>query len=354
LYAEWRRFIALKDLLPFISFVKHEYVVKRNIQAVMAMAFFLFKGEMKVYIKAYSKLLSGDNIRKKITEFTGNRGIPKAFRHLLIQLELAFEYGDIKTENEESLFLVNLEKLRVLVMKEIVRERNRFYEMLGLTIITMIPYFMLPMLRNVGCGISESLNAFYLGPGVLVEFLCALSCVISYFFVIKEKNGVGKDYKHIKEEIREIQTVIMMERLLPGMNIRELLLDISYFTDHLKKTFERGAILYSSKGVSGISGFISEEYEKNDRLREIRSAFVHAEETGIPDAFSETENNLILNENMDEIDARLNLEKRKDMAGIYAMMPFAVCFGIYFVLPFIVTSFRELENMMEVLGGICR
>ena len=146
-------------------------------------------------------------------------------------------------------------------------------------------------------------------------------------------------------EIRQFQSVIMMERSMPGVTIPGLLEDMEIFSVIFKGILRRCINAYSSGPNKALLRMKEEGGQIHGSFGELSDAFLSVDEVGIAAAFAEVEHNRGLLEKITRLEAEITMEKKRDSTELMTKIPMGLTVGAYFVLPFFI---HALQGVFEV------
>lgn len=160
---------------------------------------------------------------------------------------------------------------------------------------------------------------------------------------------VGAEY-----EVRRFQTIILMERRLPGITVVGLLEDMEVFSRCFAGVLRRCINAYGTGAENSLLRMKQEGACLHESFEELADAFLAVDEVGIELAFAEVESNRRLLEKMSQLEAEISLEEKKDSTDLIAKIPMFLAVGVYFILPFFIHSLQDVYEVFELLEGIQR
>lgn len=150
-------------------------------------------------------------------------------------------------------------------------------------------------------------------------------------------------------EVKQFQSVVIMERQLHGITILSLLEDMEIFSCLFKGVLRRCINSYSGGPAQALQKMKEEGQKLHNSFAELADSFLSVDETGIALAFMEVENNRILLEKMSRLETEISMEKKKDNTELLAKVPMILAVGAYFVIPFFVYSLQGVYEVFVVL-----
>ena len=182
--------------------------------------------------------------------------------------------------------------------------------------------------------------------GLLCSCIPIVSLSYKYRLVL-----AGRD-----DEVRQFQSIILMERSFPDVTTVSLLEEMELFAVMFKSSIRECLNNYSSGPQKAL-----EQLKKNESEHtwfcEIVDGFLDADSVGIKAAFDETGNNRDVFEKTKELEEDIRMERKKDITELLACIPMGIVIGVYFVVPFIADALSgvgELFSSMETLQNITR
>ena len=211
------------------------------------------------------------------------------------------------------------------------------------------------MVRTVSLGVLVTG-----GIGILLAFenLKIFSCVVVSvalgavagmypFFSLLYRRYILK--QHAEEEIRQFQSVILMERRIEDMTIRELLGDMEIFSRVFRPELRKCINSYANGPREALLRLRREAGDIHYGFRDIADGFLAVDDVGIQNAFAEVENNREMLEKMSQLEAEIRLRSKKDGIDILARIPMCLTLGAYFIVPFLADSLRGVTEVFALL-----
>ena len=87
-------------------------------------------------------------------------------------------------------------------------------------------------------------------------------------------------------------------------------------------------------------------------FEELADAFLSVDEVGIELAFEEIESSRRLLEKLAQLEADINMEKKKDSTDLLARIPAVLTVGGYFIAPFFLYSLQGVFEVFELLENL--
>ena len=150
-------------------------------------------------------------------------------------------------------------------------------------------------------------------------------------------------------EVRQFQSIILMERRLQGTTIVGLLEDMEVFSQSFRNVLQKCINTYGSGPKEALMRMKKEGACLHESFGELADAFLSVDEVGVALAFAEVESNRRLLERMSRLEAEIAMERKKDNTDTLAKIPMVLAVGAYFILPFFVYSLQGVYEVFEML-----
>lgn len=150
-------------------------------------------------------------------------------------------------------------------------------------------------------------------------------------------------------EVRQFQSIIIMERRLKGITITGLLEDMEVFAHCFRKILRNCVNFYGAGPHKALMTLKEEGRLLHKGFEEMADAFLSVDEVGIELAFAEVENNRRLLEKMTQLEADMRIERKKDGTDLVSKIPMVLAIGVYFILPFFLSSLEGVYEVFELL-----
>lgn len=153
-------------------------------------------------------------------------------------------------------------------------------------------------------------------------------------------------------EVKQFQSIILMERKLQKVTVVDLLEDMELFSGSFRNCLRRCINMYGSNPKGALLRLKEEGSVLHHGFGELADAFLSVDDAGIALSFAEVENNRILLDKMTKLEEEIHMEQKKDSTDLLARIPTVLAVGAYFIIPVFGHSlsgvyevFRMLENM---------
>ncbi len=150
-------------------------------------------------------------------------------------------------------------------------------------------------------------------------------------------------------EIRQFQSVIIMERRLHGITMIGILEDMETFSQVFKNVLRKCINSYPTGPNKALQQMKEEGTKIHSSFEELADGFLSVDEVGIAKAFAEVEHNRVLLEKMSQLEAEINLEKKKDSTELLSKIPMFLTVGVYFIIPFFLFSMYGVFEVFKLL-----
>ena len=142
-------------------------------------------------------------------------------------------------------------------------------------------------------------------------------------------------------EVRQFQSILIMERHLHGMTVLGVLEDMEVFAKNFRGILRKCINSYGAGSQRALLQMKEEGSRLQENFEELADAFLSVDEVGIAMAFAEVESNRKLLEKMTQLEAEISMERKKENTELLAKIPMILSVGAYFILPFFIYSLQE-------------
>lgn len=220
-----------------------------------------------------------------------------------------------------------------IMLRERIRLRNENVEMAAVHVI---------MEKNDQYSESE---------GSVLEILFSLLCgmcagVIMILKLMFQAKNVSSGAVH---EVRQFQSIVLMERRLKGVTMIGLLEDMELFARCFRRILRKCINFYGAGPQKALMTLKEEGSLLHKGFEELADAFLSVDEVGVETAFAEVENNRRLLERMTQLEADIHMERKKDGTDLISKIPMVLAVGCYFILPFFLSSLEGVYEVFELL-----
>jgi len=169
-----------RELLIYFSRVKHRYLVCRNGANAILDAADGMQYEIVCLAEEIYRILLECNRKEKIRECILFHPLNRYLKMFLLQVYGISEKGDMY-------FAENIEHLRIELMEEIYRRKERTHKFSGYVFITIVPFFAMPVLKQWGMAFSPEMELFYESTGKLLETITFGATFFIYGMILRAK-----------------------------------------------------------------------------------------------------------------------------------------------------------------------
>lgn len=287
------------------------------VTAFLLMTFFVSSGHTREQREILAHV---DNMRE-IAPVVSDEKRNMLEQYILEITKLCCRKKDVKTETVKSLLRARIrlgnEFTENAVVEEIVKKLYRFRQVKGTV------------------------------PEMLLCFVCG--CIVGIFPVLRLYFIANMIQKEAEYEVRQFQSLVLMERKNPGITVIGLLEDLEAFSVCYKDVFRHCITSYGFDAQKALLQLKQQGMVICSGFEGLADAFLCVDEVGIEEAFAETENDRRLLERMTRLDMKMSLEKKRDYIDLLVRIPMALAVGAYFILPFFLYSLKSVSEVFELL-----
>lgn len=153
-------------------------------------------------------------------------------------------------------------------------------------------------------------------------------------------------------EVRQMQSVVLLERKIQGNTIIDLLEDMELFSRCFQSCLQRCINSYGMGAKKALLRLKEEGKLVHENFEELADAFLAVDDVGIETAFEEVESNRRLLNKMAQLDAEINMERKKDSTDLLSRIPVILAVGLYFIVPFFLHSLQGVFEVFELLENL--
>jgi len=182
---------------------------------------------------------------------------------------------------------------------------------------------------------------------LLICFLCGFATGVLPLLRLHFRAGVIR--KEAEYEVRQFQSLVLMERKNIGITVVGLLEDMEAFSVCFKDVLRHCINAYGFDAAKALKQLKQKGMIICSAFEGLADAFLCVDEVGVEEAFAEIENDRHLMDRMTQLEANAEQEKKRDYIDILVRVPMALAVGAYFVLPFFFYSLQSVSEVFEVL-----
>lgn len=339
------------SMLQYFSQVKQKYLFGKNIPNAVYDAAREQCYEIRLHAMELHELLTGTNRKNRVRNYVCSSFRNKYWKMFLVQAYETSEKGDSKTTTSESLFAENMEHLRLELMLEIHRNRQKEHDFSGCIFVTLTPVFTMSVLKTWGISFAPDLTGYYDTAGQWVCLLCFVITAMLYTYIKKLKK-TGGQVSEAGHEIKQFQTILWMERRFSGMTIAGLLEDLESFAVQFQPVIRECINSYMAGPQKALRKLREEGGKQHPAFAEIAEEFLAVDEVGIEMAFAGVENNRKMLEQMEQLEADIKMEQRKDGMELIVRIPAILVVGLYFIIPFLYSALSGVKEVFSVIESL--
>ncbi|MED4400329.1 hypothetical protein [Metabacillus fastidiosus] len=191
----------LKQFKEFLQDIRHHYQQNKMVDEAVYEASLLSPYEMKLQADSIYEMVTSSDPVQKLRDYENvapNRFL-RAFASICV---LVFEKGDVQTE-KGSAFLNGLTILTEEINYEIIHRSKLAYILKGLSVITVVPIFLLFPIRAWATTYLPAMVSFYTSQiGLLTQIFLYMTILLSYMIVRKMREI--NDSKYLSKSNRKV------------------------------------------------------------------------------------------------------------------------------------------------------
>lgn len=175
----------LKQFEKYLGDVRHFYHKNNMVEEAIFDSLESADYEISLHMGKIYDILEQD----KVGEFETYREISpnKYFTTFLALCQITIQYGDT-IQDQESLFLSNLNHLKNEVNIELLKREKLNYVFSGLLFLTILPVFFLKIIENWCLSNLPELEKYFMGSyGIIVSIVIFFSTILSYSIISRLK-----------------------------------------------------------------------------------------------------------------------------------------------------------------------
>lgn len=213
-----------KSFRIFIENVRHNYYIHGMIDDAIYNAMIKSDTVMYGHARNMYDTITSDDIELALVQF--NATVPddnmKTFMAICVS---SMENGDPKDADGNSVFITDLAKLKISVQSEILRTTKRNGRFKGLSMLAVIPAYVVPVIQSWASGTIASLQTFYAGGTAFIAKVIALILSASLFYVLSQmKNptaAAALGSEQFLETLSKRKSVFAISKKLASYNIKK-------------------------------------------------------------------------------------------------------------------------------------
>ena len=187
----------------------------------------------------------------------------------------------------------------------------------------------------------------------LMEWYQFLMCLFGWLAALVPIAALEMNYHFITntaiDEIRLFQTIILLEKDIANSTVFSILQEMDSYTRLWQREFDTAVMEYPYNPEFALAEL---DIIPNEDVREIVAELKASNRVGLKAACANIETNILMTERTKKQELNIADENTKNLYSALIMIPLSIAFIGYFVLPFIVTSLKDVGNIFEIMKGL--
>lgn len=204
----------LLQLKDFITNLRHHYSINNNnVEDAVYDTMDETPYEMTLHASKIHKILTATNVEYEVAQYVD--AAPNNYILMLVAICATIkEYGDKQLDNNQSLFLTNINYLKEEINVELIRRRIVSFLFSGLTTLALMPLLFLKAIEAWGVANIPEMSSFYSGSaGTTMMAIIFIITVLIYQLIINLKDGHSEDMREHKV-VNKILSVGVVNKLV--------------------------------------------------------------------------------------------------------------------------------------------
>jgi len=199
--------------------------------------------------------------------------------------------------------------------------------------------------------IVKRLNQYEQAKGTIGELLLCVSggIIAGCLPLLQLFFRVTVIRKESEYEVKQFQSLVLMERRIHEMTVVGLLEDMEAFSTCFKQVLQRCINSYGFDSRGALLQLKQDGMTIHAGFESLADAFLSVDEVGIELAFAEVENDRRLLERMSRLEAEVTHEKKRDSIELLTRIPMMLAVGAYFIFPFFWYSLQGVSEVFKIL-----
>ncbi|MCQ2538553.1 MAG: hypothetical protein MJ124_09155, partial [Lachnospiraceae bacterium] len=150
-----------------------------------------------------------------------------------------------------------------------------------------------------------------------------------------------------KQEVREFQLVIVLEKSFKTATVYSILNEMTSHAILYKDKLQKALLMYSESRER------TYEYLKDDdnmSFRILIDRLQAVDSIGVAEAFAEVESNIRTDQRIEKLQDEMAFSKKKETLEIFIYIPAVIFIGVYFILPFLLSSLEGVNEVFKEMG----
>jgi hypothetical protein len=178
---------------------------------------------------------------------------------------------------------------------------------------------------------------------IVLAFLALFVGYVQYIELIYYDNMTKQARE---DEVRMFQMIVLLEKEFDTTSVAGLLEEFEAHAMYFKEPLRVASLMYAKDKEKALDSLLDFE---TPEFVELITSLKTVYKCGIKAAFSETELNMISEAELQRVDEDITFKRSMDFADILRMFPAVITFGLYFLVPFLLSSLRGLKDVFDVL-----
>ncbi len=152
-----------------------------------------------------------------------------------------------------------------------------------------------------------------------------------------------------EDEVRMFQMIVLLEKEFDSTSVSGLLAEFESHAIYFKEPLRVANLMYARDKEKALDSlFDYETPEFVELITNLKTVY----KCGIKAAFSETELNMLSDAEIQRVNEDIMFRRSMDLADILRMMPAAISFGLYFLIPFLFASLGGIKEAFDTIQNL--
>ncbi len=187
----------------------------------------------------------------------------------------------------------------------------------------------------------------------LLKWYQFLLCLLGSGLALVPIITLNLNYHFIKnsevDEVQLFQTIILLEKDMENSTVFSILQEMDSYTRLWRREFDSAVMEYPNNPELSLAGL---DTISNTDVKEIIAELKASDRVGLKAACANIETNILMTERTKNQELDIADENAKNLYSLLVTIPLGIAFIGYFVLPFIMTSIKDVGNIFEIMGGL--
>ncbi len=178
---------------------------------------------------------------------------------------------------------------------------------------------------------------------ILVSFLALLVGYVQYA-ELSYYDNITKQAR--EDEVRMFQMIVLLEKEFDSTSVAGLLAEFESHAVYFKEPLRVANLMYAKDKEKALDSlFDYETPEFTELINNLKTVY----KCGMKAAFSETELNMLSDAELQRVNEDILFRRSMDLADVLRMVPAAISFGLYFMVPFLLSSLSGVKEAFEMI-----